>query len=63
MIYTRFGTEVEIHGGNIETGEVSIIRIGIDWKPLKTTTAELRADNGINEINEAIERVNRAVNI
>ena len=62
MIYTRFGTEVEIHGGDTKTGDVSIIRVGIDFKPLKTTIAELRADGGINEIMAEVDRINKLVN-
>ncbi len=57
MITTRFGSEVKILCGNIENGTVDIETIE-DGKHYKTYIAELKADNGICEIAEAIESVN-----
>ncbi len=58
MIYSRFGGEVTIIGGNVEKGEVDIILS--DGETVKETYInELKADDGLTEIIEAIEKVNK----
>jgi len=54
MIYTNFGTPVEVIGGDIEEGFVTISRLD---EPGQTTTPinTLKADGGIEEIIQAIE--------
>jgi len=58
MIYTRFESEVEIVAGNIETGEVNI-KFKDDGFFMQTNINELRADDGIKEIHDAIKQTNQ----
>lgn len=66
VIITRFGTPVEILSGNVKKGEVDILcRYDLlpdnekaDPVERKTWTYELKADDGIKEINEAIREAN-----
>jgi hypothetical protein len=53
MIYTRFGTPAKIIRGDLETCKVSILTD--DGRKIKTYTHELRADDGLKEIIEAIQ--------
>lgn len=56
MIYTRFGTPVIIIGGDIQTGEVTVGVVSERGsKIIKTYMNELKADDGLNEICEAIK--------
>lgn len=55
VIYTRFGVPVEITGGNVEKGEVDFIK---DGTVFKSYIRELKADDGFNEIENAIKVVN-----
>ena len=57
MIYTRFGLAVTIIKGNIEKSEVDI-KYKEDGRIRETTIDFLRADNGIQEIQESIEKAN-----
>ena len=57
MIYTRFGSVVKVTGGDIEAGEVDVIREDIPGIK-KTYINELKADGGFNEICEAIDAAN-----
>jgi len=57
MIYTRFGLTVTIVKGDIEKGEVDI-EYKEDGRIRETTIDFLRADNGIQEIQESIEKAN-----
>jgi len=57
MIYTRFGSEIKIVRGNIDTGEVDIQYP--NGKVRETYIHELRATEGIKEIHEAIERAGK----
>ena len=57
MIYTRFGLAVTIIKGDIEKGEVDI-QYKKDGRIRETTIDFLRADKGIQEIQEAIEKAN-----
>ena len=60
MITTRFGSEVTVKSGNIAKDEVDVIRA--DGSILQTYIAELKADGGIKEIEEAINKANNANN-
>ena len=53
MIYTRFGSEVEITGYNANTGDVEIKYPNGDLK--EVPKYELKADGAIQEIEGAIE--------
>lgn len=53
MVYTKFGEKVKIQCGNMVSGEVDIQFLG-DKKNIKTYVWELKADNGIKEIEEEI---------
>ena len=64
MIFTRFGSEVEVLGGNIEKGEIDINifneadGLKLDKQFMSTYINELKADNGFTEICEAINKAN-----
>ncbi len=58
MIYSRFGSEVEIISGDVKTGLVTC-RYVDDGQIFDTTTAYLKADNGLGEIVKAIEWLSR----
>jgi|GEM_PF-2082528 len=59
MIYTRFGNKARIISGNIEKNEVDIIvTYPSKVKLYKTFIHELKADNGIEEIHQAIIKAN-----
>jgi predicted SpoU family rRNA methylase len=60
MIYSRFGGEVEILWGDIKKGEVDI-KFKDDGSTMKTYIYELRADDGINEIEKEIKKVMKIV--
>lgn len=64
MIYTRFGSKVsKVLGGDMSTGEIDIIIDYEDGKqPVEKNTYihELNADNGIQEIDEAIQQANNS---
>ena len=55
-IYTRFGSEVYIVKGDLTTGNVTI-RFLDDGTDMRTNCSELKADNGLIEIEKAIEEV------
>ena len=57
MIYTKFGFAVTIIKGDIEKSEVDI-KYKEDGRIRETTIDFLRADNGIQEIQESIEKAN-----
>ena len=48
MIYTRFGGQVSVVSGSMDTGEVTVRRD--DGSELETYIFELRADGGLAEI-------------
>ena len=56
MITTRFGSIVTVKSGNIAIDEVDVIRE--DGRILHTYISELKADGGIEEIEEAIKKAN-----
>lgn len=56
MIYTRFGSEVKILWGNMNTGEVDVQRVNGN-EVLRTNIGELKADEGIEEIENEINKV------
>lgn len=55
-IYTRFGSEVEIIGYNHNTGDTEV-RYLSSGDVAYFGIYELKADNGIQEIDEAIKEV------
>lgn len=57
MIYTRYGLAVTIIKGDIEKGEVDV-KYKEDGRVRETTIDFLRADEGIQEIHETIEKAN-----
>ncbi|MDZ7766903.1 MAG: hypothetical protein U5K00_21225 [Melioribacteraceae bacterium] len=60
MIYTRFGNRVKIISGNIATNQVDVVVIYKSKAELmKTFIHELRADEGIQEIHQAIIKANK----
>lgn len=59
MIYTRFGSHVKILEGNLVNGEVKIEHLE-DGVVMETYINELKADDGLNEICEAITEAHRA---
>ncbi len=62
MIYTKFGHNCEIVSGNMGNGEVDVLIEG-ESKVFKTYLYELRADDGINEIEAAIHKANEAMKV
>lgn len=56
MITTRYGTPVQIIGGNFDKGTVDVQRE--DGSVLKTYVYELKADGGAGEIVRAILKAN-----
>lgn len=52
MIHTRFGSEVEVIGGDYDNGRV-IVRRRDDGYQFECRIIDLRADNGLREIEEA----------
>jgi len=61
MIYTKFGTQVDVVGGDVRKAEVEV-RMG-DGEILKTFVGELKADGGLREIIDEIWRANEKYNI
>lgn len=57
MINTRFGSEVTVVGGDIDKGEIDVIR-KVDGKLLQGWINEYKADGGIQEIVDAINKAN-----
>jgi len=57
MIVTRFGSEVKVIGGNIEKGEIDVIRTE-DGSRIDGYIVDFKADNGIAEIIDAINATN-----
>lgn len=55
MIYTRFGSEVEIIKSDSDSGDVTVKRK--DGSQLECAISELKADDGFNEIYEAVVAV------
>lgn len=57
-IYTMTGTEVQVVGGNFSKGEVDVVGYGRKPDEVKEVWVnQLRADNGLTEIEQAIEKV------
>lgn len=56
MIFTNWGLEVEILGGNMECGTVRVKYKDGSFKD--KLIAELKADDGLNEIERAINQAN-----
>ena len=52
MIYTRFGSKVEIVKSDKDSGDVTVERE--DKSLLECSILELKADDGFNEIMEAV---------
>ena len=61
MIYTRFGSEIEIIAAHVKTGNLNIKHVedGEHGQPVPAHISELKADGGIEEINEAIEAITK----
>jgi hypothetical protein len=57
MVYTRFGLEVKIVKGDMTTGEATIEYK--DGARREVWMGDLKADGGINEIDEAIQATQR----
>ena len=58
MIYTRFGSEVELLDANLRTGNC-LIRFLDDGGHMDCTLSDLKADDGIAEIDRAIKDLSR----
>jgi hypothetical protein len=58
MIRTKYGSEVKITAGHIDTGEVTIQRID-DNKIFSCCCLDLRATDGLPEIVQAIKDVHQ----
>lgn len=57
-IYTMTGTEVQVVGGDFNKGEVDVIGYGRKPNEIKEVWInQLRADNGLTEIEQAIAEV------
>ena len=63
MIYSRFGSEFVIVSGDLETGIVTGKRKEDGKLFPGCHITEYRADNGIKEIEEAIEKAIKKINI
>ncbi len=59
MIYTRYGSEVEIVKTATMVNGILILKRIADDKELQFTANELRADGGFREIDEAINALTR----
>jgi hypothetical protein len=58
-IFTRYGSEVTVIGGNRYTGEITIKRKA-DGKLFHLFIGELKADGGIETIDQAIRVANES---
>ena len=55
MIYTMFGSEVQILYGDIKTGEIQVLRKS-DAVIFNLCISELKSDGGLDEIERAIKQ-------
>jgi len=61
MIRTRFGTEVDVVGGDMGKAEVDVRML--DGTILKVFVYDLKAEGGLSEIIEAISKANQKYNL